>query len=93
MVQYRYPSNRLCPIVKAEETTVWRPVDNFATLEVGDIVVAEPSEGVACGRLFFSVIHGIDIHGWSIGDMSDPPRMYGYCEAEGIYGRLTDVFN
>ena len=101
-VQYRYPSNWLYPIVRAEETTVWRPVDIFLTLEVGDIVIAEPSEVVACraghgphamSNLFFSVIHDIDIHGWRIGDMSHPPHMYGYCKAEGIYGRLTDVFD
>ena len=81
---------QLYPIVKGDETTVWQPVDNFATLEVGEIVLAEPSGG----PLFFSVIHGIDIHWFSIGDMSDPTRvLYGHCEAEGIYGRLTDVFD
>ena len=88
-MQYRCPSNRLYPIVKAGETTVWGPVENAATLEVGEIVLAEPSEG----PLFFGVIHSIDIHGCSIGDMSDPARMYGYCEAGCIYGRLTDVFD
>ena len=83
------PSNQLYPIIAACEWTVWEPVEDVATLAVGEIVFAEPSEG----RLLVSVIHGIDIHGWGLGDMSDPPRMYGYCEAEGIYGRLTDVFD
>ena len=88
-VQYMYHSDGFYPIARRCEWTVWEPVDNVATLAVGEIVSAEPSEG----RLLVMVIHGIDIHGWSLGDMSDPPRMYGYCEADGIHGRLTDVFD
>ena len=88
-MQYMYDNDGFYPIVRRCEWTVWEPVDNVATLEVGETIAAE----VSIFGVSSCVIHGIDIHGWRVGDMSDPPRIYGYCEAERIYGRLTDVFD
>ena len=91
-IQYRSTGNSLKPFVYSGDVTMWDPVTDHATLEIGDIVwcLVQPTQ-----MYYGHAIHYIgDWDGkrfWTIGNLKDPPYINGWCFAEHIFGLLMEV--
>ena len=91
-VQFRSSGDSLAPRVRSGDVTMWEPITDHSSLEVGDVVFCAVQPG---DRFYGHMIHDIgEWHGatyWSIGNMKDPPHINGWCSAEHIFGRLMEV--
>ena len=91
--QFRSSGNSLYPLVRSGDVSMWEPVSDHDTLELGDVVFCQVQEG---DRFYAHMIQKIEYwkdgsRYWLIGNMADPPIINGWCAAKHIYGRLMEV--